>query len=249
MKIIIPMAGAGSRFKKIGIDKCKHEILANSKTLFYWSMRSLVDFFDYEFIFIYRGDQKQEKFITSECKSLGIKKFKFVQINHITDGQASTVLACDQFIDEDTPIGIYNIDTYVEPFSILKKDIIANISGFIPSFKALGDRWSFIKLDANHQYVTEVSEKKRISEYATVGFYYFNKWSIFKELHTSYRTDIINNFKESYIAPMYNYLINDNKKVSFSIIPSEKIHVLGTPEDLYKFCPNYLEENQVINEE
>ena len=52
MKIIITMAGEGSRFKKIGIKKSKYEIVARDKTLFEWSMLSLSDFFSEEFIFI-----------------------------------------------------------------------------------------------------------------------------------------------------------------------------------------------------
>ena len=249
MKVIIPMAGMGSRFKEIGIRRAKHEILANNQTLFYWSMKSLIDFFDYEFIFIHRGDEKQEVFIAQQCKQLGISNFRTVKIDGLTDGQASTVVKCDEYIDSHDSICIYNIDTYVEPYSILKKDIHDGCSGFIPSFEASGDRWSFIKIDDNRQYVTEVSEKIRISKYATVGFYYFNRWETFKRLYFNYRDDIIETFKETYIAPMYNYLINANEKVSYCIIPSHKIHVLGTPEDLKKFCPNFLNENKIHNYE
>lgn len=249
MKIIIPMAGLGSRFKEIGIQKSKHEILADGRSLFYWSMISLTDFFDCEFVFIHRGDEKQEDFIKSECKQLGISEFKIIRIDDVTDGQASTVLKCDEFINSNSPISIYNIDTYVEPNSILKNDIQNSCAGFIPSFKASGDRWSFIKIDSNLQQVTKVSEKIRISEYATVGFYYFDKWATFKRLYSDYSDDIIKTFKETYIAPMYNYLINENRKVTYSIIPSHKIHVLGTPEDLKKFCPTFLNENKKTNDD
>lgn len=238
------MAGMGSRFKEIGIEKSKHEIVANGKSLFHWSMKSLIDFFEYEFVFIYRGNEKQEDFITSECNELGISKFTMIRIEDVTDGQASTVLKCDKFINSDAPVGIYNIDTFVEPNSILKTQIQNDCAGFIPSFKAPGDRWSFIDIDSDLQEVRSVSEKIRISEYATVGFYYFDKWATFKRLYSDYREDIIKTFKETYIAPMYNYLINENRKVTYSIIPSDKIHVLGTPEDLEKFSPNFLNENK-----
>jgi dTDP-glucose pyrophosphorylase len=244
MKIIIPMAGAGSRFKKIGIRKPKYEIIANGKSLFHWSMKSLTDFFDCEFFFIYRGDKKQENFIKSECEKIGISNFKTLHIEELTDGQASTVIKCDGLISPNTPICIYNIDTYVEPYSILKKDINKNSSGFIPAFKASGNRWSFIKVNTKTQEVVEVSEKIPISKYATIGFYYFDQWLTFKRLYSEYRNDIIKNFNETYIAPMYNYLIRENKKVTFSIIPSQKVHVLGTPEDLKKFSPNFLFENK-----
>ena len=63
MKIIITMAGEGSRFKKIGIEKSKYEIIAKDKTLFEWSMLSLVDFFSEEFIFIVKKIDDSHNFI------------------------------------------------------------------------------------------------------------------------------------------------------------------------------------------
>ncbi len=45
MKVIITMAGLGSRFKAIGIEKPKYQIVANGKSLYEWSMLSLEDFF------------------------------------------------------------------------------------------------------------------------------------------------------------------------------------------------------------
>ena len=69
MKIIITMAGEGSRFKKIGIKKSKYEIVARDKTLFEWSMLSLSDFFSEEFIFIVKKSDNSEEFIKEKCTS------------------------------------------------------------------------------------------------------------------------------------------------------------------------------------
>ena len=44
MTIIITMAGLGSRFKKAGYDCPKYMIEAKGKTLFEWSMDSLVNY-------------------------------------------------------------------------------------------------------------------------------------------------------------------------------------------------------------
>ena len=43
MDIIITMAGLGSRFRKVGYNCPKYMIEAKGKTLFDWSMDSLVD--------------------------------------------------------------------------------------------------------------------------------------------------------------------------------------------------------------
>ena len=44
MTIIITMAGLGSRFRKAGYDCPKYKIEAKGKTLFQWSMDSLIGY-------------------------------------------------------------------------------------------------------------------------------------------------------------------------------------------------------------
>ena len=97
MKIIITMAGEGSRFKKIGIKKSKYEIVARDKTLFEWSMLSLSDFFSEEFIFIVKKSDNSEEFIKEKCTSLGIEKYEVIGIDKLTEGQASTVIEAKKY--------------------------------------------------------------------------------------------------------------------------------------------------------
>ena len=99
MKIIITMAGEGSRFKKIGIKKSKYEIVARDKTLFEWSMLSLSDFFSEEFIFIVKKSDNSEEFIKEKCTSLGIEKYEVIEIDKLTEGQASTVMEAKKSIN------------------------------------------------------------------------------------------------------------------------------------------------------
>ena len=40
---------------------------------------------------------------------------------------------------------------------------------------------------------------------------------------------------EKYIAPLYNLMIEKGMDVTVSVIPEEKVHVLGTPEELQMF--------------
>ena len=76
MKIIITMAGEGSRFKKVGYKVPKHEIEVEGKSLFEWSMLSLKNFFDEEFIFIVRENNYNKGNLKYLCDKLGIKNFK-----------------------------------------------------------------------------------------------------------------------------------------------------------------------------
>ncbi len=128
---------------------------------------------------------------------------------------------------------VYNIDTYVEPYEMKYKDI--NGDGHIPCFYAEGDHWSFAKLDADGN-VIEVREKKRISENCTLGAYYFASAKLFADLYNEYYSDDSHLEKnEKYIAPLYNFMIQKGMAVTISIVNENKVHVLGTPEELQIF--------------
>lgn len=233
MKIIITMAGLGSRFKEVGYTVPKHEIVIKDKTLFEWSLLSLIDFFDEEFIFITRKNAYDLNFIEKICYKLKIKNYKIKELVHLTDGQASTAFLCNDLISENENVLIYNIDTYIKEYSILKSQI-KEYDGFIPVFKAEGEKWSFIKLNENNE-VVDVVEKIRISDLASIGLYYFKNWKDYRKIYLSHREEIRNNFKEVYIAPMYKYLLQENKKIGYMILKKEDVHILGTPEDLKDF--------------
>lgn len=233
MKILITMAGEGSRFKKIGYDCPKHEIEIRDKTLFEWSMKSLKDFYNEDFIFIVRKNCYDKEKLENICEKLGIKKFKFKEIENLSDGQASTAYLCNELILDNDEIVIYNIDTYIEEDE-LKKNIFDLYDGFIPVFKASGDRWSFIKINKDKK-IEDVVEKRRVSNLASVGFYYFKSWKDYKEIYLKYRDMIKKEYGEVYIAPMYHFLLGNKKKIGYMELSSKKVHILGTPEDIENF--------------
>lgn len=236
------MAGMGSRFKKIGIDKPKHEIIANGKTLFEWSLLSLEDFFKEDFIFIVRKNNYVKENLISILKKIGISKYCFVEISDLTDGQGRTVLFAEKYIRNMEDFIIYNIDTYVKSNNLRRNEMI-KYDGFLPSFMADGDQWSFIKVDKTSNNIVDVAEKVPISNLGTIGLYYFSKWGDYCKIIDKYANEIINNNKELYIAPIYKYLIREGKNLGYSIVPSEEIINLGTPEEILKFDKNFLKKN------
>lgn len=234
MKIIITMAGEGSRFRKVGYKIPKHEIEIKGKTLFEWSMLSLKNFFDEEFIFVVRKNNYNEKILKELCAKLEIKKTIIKEIEILTDGQATTAFLCDELLSNNEDILIYNIDTYISGNEIIKKEI-QKYDGYIPVFKSEGEKWSFIKLDKKNK-IEDVVEKIRVSDLGSIGMYYFKKWKDYKEVYLKYKDEIKIKYKEVYIAPMYHYLIQRYKKdIGYIILKKENIHVLGTPEDLKNF--------------
>ena len=236
MNIAITMAGLGSRFRKAGYTVPKYQIVVKEKTLFEWSMISLSDYFNDEdspFIFIVRKEDNASDFINAECKKLGISNSTIVEIDKLTDGQATSAMLAKPYWKEDDGLLVYNIDTYVEAGYLVKDKI--NGDGFIPCFNADGDHWSFVKLDDDGNAV-EVREKTRISNNCTIGLYYFKTAALYEKIYNEYyRDDSKIEMNEKYIAPLYNYMISNGYKIKIDIIPADRVHVLGTPDEVKAF--------------
>lgn len=154
-------------------------------------------------------------------------------LSAVTEGQACTVLSAREFINNEDPLLIYNADTScrtdLEPTLPL---LPPGVTGLLGVFHAEGERWSFARVDEDGR-VVETAEKRRISPWATTGLYYFKSGSVFVRHaeHMIERLDRVNG--ESFIAPVYNYLIAASLDVRINV--AEEVGVMETPEDLNRF--------------
>jgi dTDP-glucose pyrophosphorylase len=111
--------------------------------------------------------------------------------------------------------------------------LTSDTDGGILTFTRENDpKWSYAKLDENG-FVSEVAEKNPISNHATVGIYYYNKGSEYVKYAEQMISKNIRFKNEFYVAPVYNEMIQDNKKIK--IYDCDAMHGIGTPEDLEKF--------------
>jgi choline kinase len=233
--VIITMAGLGSRFKNAGFTVPKFMIEVKNKSLFEWSMESLLDYNSQveKYIFVVRKEDNSSNFITTKFSKYGVKKMKIIEIDYLTDGQATTCMLAIPYCDLEKPILIYNIDTYVEAFQLKLSNIKGQ--GHIPCFIASGDHWSFVKLDEKGKAI-EVKEKERISDYCSLGAYYFSSAKLYQDLYNNYYLySDKNSNREKYIAPLYNEMIKNGMEISISLVDSSKVHALGTPLELKEF--------------
>ncbi len=240
MQIIITMAGESSRFYKEGFTKPKYELLLQKQTMFAWSLRSLKAWFsDYPFYFI--AKKGASTFIQEQCAELGIVNHHIIELASSTRGQAETVLACQPIINSNEALLIYNIDTYVNENTLSPSLIQSHYNGWIPAFPASGTHWSFIALNAEQQ-VLAIKEKERISSWGTIGLYYFSSFDLFLQAY-QYQQEK-NSHGEAYIAPLYDYLLHQNKPVYGYILPASAIVPLGTPAEALLFDPRFYEVNK-----
>lgn len=234
MNIVVTMGGLGERFRRAGYTLPKYQIEVRGRTLFEWAMLSLQAFRSEKFIFLVRKEDNAVRFIQEQCKKMGIILMSIIELENLTKGQAETALYARYAWDQDQPIFIYNIDTYVEP-GFLNAQVIQG-DGFIPCFSAVGDHWSFVRLDRCGN-ACEVREKKRISDHCSIGAYYFSSGRLFEDVYEAFY--VKKNYIEAgeqYIAPMYNLLIARGKSVRIQNIEADRVHVLGTPDEVRQFA-------------
>lgn len=239
MNFVIPMAGRGSRFKKIGIDTPKFLIEVKNKKLLQYSLKSLPLELATKVIFIGLTEHNIEFNIKKELKNILPEKlsFELILIDDVTQGQAETVYLAKKHIDFTKDLVIFNIDTYFYSKSLADKlSSSSKKDGVLGAFKDTGTNWSFAKIDKKGE-VIETTEKIPISDNALTGLYHFTNPNDFFETFEYYHS---NNFKfnnEYYVAPMYNYLIQKGKK--FVLDFTDEFIPLGTPEEIKGFEPTF----------
>lgn len=237
--IIIPMAGLSSRFTKAGYKKPKYMLEAHNKTIFSHAINSFNAFFETNhFIFIVRNIDSIISFVNHEAQQLGIKSFKVVTLDHNTRGQAETVYIALEREEQayNGPITIFNIDTFRINFTFPKLNDID--AGYLEVFKGSGDNWSFVKpVNNNSTLINETAEKKAISNLCCTGLYYFSKKNDFINAYNNYLSIPSEEWEkgELYIAPLYNYLIKQNKKIHYHLIERSDVIFCGIPSEYEEF--------------
>lgn len=236
MNVLIPMAGAGSRFEQAGYTFPKPLIDVNGKPM----IQTVVENINIQanYIFIVQKSHYEKYNLETVLNNI-TPNCKIVQVDGITEGAACTTLLAKEYIDNDEPLVMANSDQFVEWDSneFMYSMIGDTIDGGILTFKSTHPKWSYAKLN-NKGFVSEVAEKNPISDIATVGIYYWRRGSDY----VKYAEQMINNNirvnNEFYVCPVFNEAINDSKKIKIYNI--DKMWGLGTPEDLKYFVENHI---------
>ena len=230
------MAGSSSRFKSAGYDKPKFMLEAHGKTLFELSVGSFKDFFQSNrFIFICRQTHAAVDFIEEKSRELGILNFQIVELEYETNGQAETVLIGLNKLNlaDNSPLVIFNIDTIRKNFRFLES--FTYVDGYLEVFNGEGDHWSFVEQLSDTNRVLRTTEKERISEWCSNGFYYFRSFGLFKSAFGNLSKTGAGAKKEFYVAPMYNFLIKLGKDVRFEVVDIADLVFCGIPEEYIEF--------------
>lgn len=233
INVVIPMAGRGSRFEQAGYSFPKPLIDVNNKPMIQVVVENIGMNANYIFLVL---KEHYDKYSLKYLLPLicGYNSCQIVFVDKVTEGAACTVLLAKDYINNDDELLLANSDQWVNWDSnhFLQFMDKKSADGGIVTFHATHPKWSFAKVDENGL-ITEVAEKKPISNVATVGIYYCKNGKDFVAGAEQMIAKDIRTNGEFYVCPVFNELIGNGKKVYN--YPVAEMMGLGTPEDLNKF--------------
>lgn len=238
IQIIVPMAGRGSRFSSAGFTVPKPLIPVGGKPMIQWVIENVRPAQPHRFTFICLREHLEtypevQATLRALCPGCHI-----VTVDAVTQGAACTVLLAKEIIDNDEPLMIANADQVVD---LAIDDYLAEMElrqadGLIMTFEADHPKWSYCRLNPDLN-VTEVVEKKVVSNEATVGIYNFRRGRDFVRAAEQMIAQDLRSNGEFYVAPAYNQLIAEDRRIAVARTGREYagMYGLGVPEDLAFF--------------
>jgi len=253
--IVVPMAGLGSRFSKAGYTIPKPFIPVFGKPMIQWvidNMKVKPEVYGdisvetpwaLKFHFIVQQAHLDAYDFDALCKSCAID-YTITPITSVTEGAACSVLLAKEHINNDEPLVTVNSDQFLEWNQNEFYRAVCNegFDGCISVFEQNNPsdvKWSYSKTDSKGV-VTEVAEKKYISNWATTGIYGWKHGSDYVRYAEEMITKNIRVNGEFYVCPVYNEAITAGGV--FRNLCCKKIWGLGVPEDLEKFLKEYSHE-------
>lgn len=221
LNIVIPMAGKGQRFKDAGYEIPKAMIPIQGQPMINRVVDNLKSRRDNRVLLVSRQEIDPD-----------IPNAQVIKLDHDTNGAVSTMLEVEHLIGRDDPLLIANCDQLLLNFDA-DKFMEASADCSVTVFSSDVPHHSYVKLGEDGN-VTEVAEKRVISDLAVGGVYYFRKAKYyFDAAHKLIDNDLRVN-GEFYNTPVFSQLPPDLKVNTYKIKHENQI-ILGTPFELEQF--------------
>lgn len=240
MQYVIPAAGEGKRFAEKGFLDPKPLIMLHGIPLIVWVIANFTFEKEDTLLIVGRSNCGIDLIVKEYCQYLDLD-ISYLFLDRLTDGAARTVDLAAERLSQDQPMIVANSDQYVSTSIDQYLQISRNklYDGTVMTMKANSNKWSYV-LTNNQDEIIQIEEKKEISSDATVGIYGWTKVSDFRQsfLETVRNRQTVNG--EYYLAPTYNNLIKNSKRIKKVDIGAvdKVVHGLGTPDDFQSFKVN-----------
>lgn len=225
--LIMPMGGAGSRFKKNGCVLPKPLIEINGKPFLYWATQSILNYvpaIDITFVVLqqhidlYKIDQKIIEYFPNAVIKV---------IPEVLPGPVFTCLKGIEDIKDDYPI-VFNDCDHMFRCDELNNMLSSNldVEGVLVTFKSNYPHFSYVQYDQEKRIVGTI-EKKVVSERAICGAYVFKDAELFRKIACEYTNNCP--YNECFLSGMYNVICKNGGHIVDCLVD---YHVeFGTPEE------------------
>jgi dTDP-glucose pyrophosphorylase len=230
MNIVIPAAGRGSRFKSVYSDLPKSLIPVNNTVMLIEAIRTLN--IDGQYYIVIQRNSYSKMIIQALRET--VPNCIVLTIDYYTSGSASTVMLCKKFINCSEELFVANCDQIMDWDSSLAVNELRKYDAGVVTIQSKDPKHSFVQLD-EQGLAKKLVEKIPISDVALTGLHY---WKNGKDFVNSAHSMIQNQEQENnefYIAPTFNKLINQGKRIGVYPISQKEIHFVGTPADLINY--------------
>ena len=209
---VIPLAGEGKRVKKFG--NCKPLIKIDDQYILYWFLKGLKAKINKNDIILFITNHFQNKnfLLNSKIeeivkKNLKIKSKIIIKTIPFTPlGPAMSVFLGIKEINLKCETIIVNHDQFIDFEYPLKK-----WDAFIPIYYNDDPSSSYVGI--KNKKITQITEKKITSNYASSGVYGFKTLSLLKKTLTNSLKNKPHFNNEYFIGPSMKFLININKNI------------------------------------
>lgn len=235
INIVIPMAGAGSRFRVAGYDLPKPFIDVNGKMMIEHVLNGIqIPDATYTLI-IQRAFQAEH----GDKLDLLARKYgvRFVAVEKLTQGASCTALAAHELINNDDMVVFADSDNFFDNTAF--RNFIAdaqnrNLDGSLLTFNTNEPCFSFAETDGDG-YVTRTAEKDPISNHAITGVYLFAHGRDFVRCAINMMIYGDRAKNEYYMSNVYNWAIKSGLKIGVFDIKKSDWACVGTPQQLTEY--------------
>ena len=226
--LILPMAGAGTRFLDGGCDCPKPLIPLHGKPFFYWAATSLAGRLPLAGLRFAVLQTHVERFAIDRAILSYFPQAEIISLPEVLPGAVLTCREGVRGLPEDAAVLFNDCDHLFRcrALETLLQSDAPKPDGLLLSFPAAEPRYSFLERDA-HGRVIRTAEKEVISNEAICGAYYFRRKADFLRCASRYLTRC--RYAEFFMSGVYDELIAEGGNVA--ALPTDLHISFGTPTE------------------
>lgn len=248
--LVMPMAGAGSRFYKNGYMIPKPMMMIQDRPFLYWATESVRKYIEVEDItFVVLKKHIDEKGIDKMIKEYYPDAY-IVSVPEVLPGATMTCLEGVKHINDKLPVLFNDCDHMFKCtafYDSISAQIPDSVTGELPydggllTFFADTPQYSFVKIDPETGRVTGTAEKVVVSNDAICGAYFFRSADSFRAAADKYLTAC--EYQEYFLSGVYNSICAQGGDIR--VFTCEYHINFGTPEE-YEATKNAPEFGELI---